>query len=376
MREALRGVSGLVAVSVVAGLGCSSANSGGGGGAGGAGAGTGLGGSGASISIGGAGGGSGGGGPLVCDPGAFDIPGNNFDDDCDGTADNEVVGCDSGIPDIGYTDPMSAAHAIGLCKAAQPGQPGWGVLEAKYVKADGTPGVNPVSHGLLPNFGPNVQVQEGVNMLVLSSGTARRPGDIGYSSPQGFDSGTTSQQPAGFPIDTPACPGVTTGGPANNPAGFELRLRAPTNAKSFTFNFNFYTFEYPAWICSAYNDFFIALQSPAPSNAVQGNISFDAASNPVSVNNGLLEVCSPGTYGGKSFACPLGTAQLQGTGFEGHAATGWLETQSPVEPGGEFTLRFVVYDVGDEILDSTVLIDNFKWSVEESTGSVTKPVPR
>lgn len=90
----------------------------------------------------------------------------------------------------------------------------------------------------------------------------------------------------------------------------------------------------------------------------------------------MLDVCVPGTHKGKTFPCPLGTGQLQGTGFQGGAATGWLETQSPVDPGSEITLRFTIYDVGDDWLDSTVLIDNFQWSVEESTGSVTKPVPR
>lgn len=310
-------------------------------------------------------------------PGAFDVPGNSVDEDCNGQVDDEVTTCDSGIPDIGYADPMSAAQALGLCKVATPGQPGWGVLEAKYVKADGSAGMNPLSHGLLPNFGPNVQVQEGVRLLALSSGAARRPGDVGYLSPSEGSMGTVSQQPPGFPIDTPACPGVVTGGTANDPAGLELKLRVPTNAKSFTFNFNFYTSEYPVYICTQWNDFFVVLQNPAPTNAVQGNISFDAQNNPVSVNNGLLEVCTPGNHGGKTFACPLGVGQLQGTGFEGSAATGWLETQSPVEPGSEVTLRFTVYDVGDDWLDSTVLIDNFKFSVEEATGgSVTKPVPR
>lgn len=388
MNKLLVCAGGVVAMSLLANAGCSSTSGGDGVGAeGGYGAGTGsggssasggglgLGGNGASIAVGGmAGSGAVGGGGLVCDPGAYDIPGNNFDDDCDGQIDNEVVGCDGAIPDIGYADPMSAAQAIGLCKVAQGGS--WGVIEAKYVKADGTAGMNPTSHGLLPNFGPNVQTQEGQRLLALSSGAARRPGDIGYLTPQDGSMGTQSPQPPGFPIDTPACPGVTTGGNAIDPAGLELRVRVPSNAKSFKFAFNFYTAEYPVYICTAFNDFFVALQNPAPPNAVQGNISFDSQNNPVSVNNSMLDVCVPGTHKGKTFPCPLGTGQLQGTGFQGGAATGWLETQSPVDPGSEITLRFTIYDVGDDWLDSTVLIDNFQWSVEESTGSVTKPVPR
>jgi hypothetical protein len=86
-------------------------------------------------------------------------------------------------------------------------------------------------------------------------------------------------------------------------------------------------------------------------------------------------VCSPQTTNGKTFPCALGTGQLTGTGFEGHAATGWLETQSPVEPGSEITLRFAIWDMGDPDWDSTVLVDNFKFSADEATGTTTKPVP-
>lgn len=308
-------------------------------------------------------------------PGAFDVMGNGVDEDCDGTPDNTVEHCDETIPDVGYTDPMAAAAAIGLCHVATAGDKKWGVLEAKYVLADGSPGMNPLSAGLLEAFGPNVNTQEGKRMLGLSSGTARQPTDPGYQSVGGFSAGTTSPQPPGFPIDTPACPGVTTGGNANDPGGFEVKIRVPTNAKSFKFVFDFYTYEFPSFICSSYNDFFVALQNPPPPNAIQGNISFDSQNNPVSVNNGLLEVCTPQTAGGKTFPCNLGPGELTGTGFENHAATGWLETQSPVDPGSEVTLRFMAYDVGDHILDSTVLIDKFEFSTEEATGSTTKPVP-
>lgn len=51
-------------------------------------------------------------------PGAFDVMGNGVDEDCDGTPDNTVEHCDETIPDVGYTDPMAAAAAIGLCHVA------------------------------------------------------------------------------------------------------------------------------------------------------------------------------------------------------------------------------------------------------------------
>ena len=82
-------------------------------------------------------------------PGAFDYPGNGVDEDCNGVPDDEPVGCDNQTVDIGYGDPVVAAHAIGICRMAQGSS--WGLVSAKYVKADGSPGMNDISHGLLPS---------------------------------------------------------------------------------------------------------------------------------------------------------------------------------------------------------------------------------
>jgi hypothetical protein len=314
-----------------------------------------------------------------CDPGAFDYPGNGIDEDCSGVADDEPFGCDGDIPDIGYGDPMAAARALGLCRV-QAGS-SWGVVSARYVLANGAPGMHDVSHGLLPAFGPNVAVREGQAMLALSSGTARRPGDPGFRSPRGAELFTKSPMPPGFPIPSPSCPGVLQLPVANDSAALELVIRVPTNARGFGFDFNFYTYEFPDYICSPFNDFFVALVSPAPEGSQHGNVSFDAQGNPVSVNNGLLQVCKAQHAGGKPFSCPLGSAELAGTGYDElaefgpHAATGWLVTRAPVTPGSEVTIRFAIWDAGDHVLDSLVLIDNFVWEEAElPEGPLTEPV--
>ncbi len=397
------GFSGAAICAIALGAACSSTSGGSslpGGGSGGSGAGISTGGSGAGINIGGGSGFDGDGDGFSAaegdcndadpnaNPGALDVAGNGVDEDCNGKPDDTVVTCDSSVPDIGYGDPASAAQAIGLCHFPAPTSRAWGVLEAKYVKADGTAGMHDPGHGLLTDFGPNVKPKEGARMLVLSSGTARDANDPGFQSPAGAEFNTSSNQPPGFPVASPSCPAATSGGPANDPAAFEVKLRVPTNAKSLKFQFNFYTYEFPQYICSQFNDFFVVLQNPAPSNALSGNISFDSKNNPVSVNNGFLEVCDPAVGatnpGGKNFPCSLGASQLAGTGFDEtnplfpgpHAGTGWLETVSPVTPGSEITVRFAIYDVGDAALDSTVLIDKFEFSAEEATGSFTQPVPR
>jgi hypothetical protein len=212
--------------------------------------------------------------------------------------------------------------------------------------------------------------------LALSSGTAREPGDVGYASPSGFQQGSEGPTPAGFSASAPACPGVEFVQHALDSVALEVTLRAPENAKSFSFDFNFFTYEFPKYICSKYNDFFVVLMDDGVGGEPSKNISFDNDGNPVSVNNGLLEGCESQEAGGKLFDCPLGDQALLGTGFEQHAATGWLTTNVPVSPGATFRLRFVIWDAGDPMLDSTVLIDNFRFSVEERSGASTSPVIR
>ncbi|MBX3130027.1 MAG: putative metal-binding motif-containing protein [Polyangiaceae bacterium] len=313
-------------------------------------------------------------------PGAVDIisvdgngkplPDNQqVDEDCDGTAllPSTDISCDNDSAlALASTDPIHAARAMDICKLAQNGS--WGIVSAKWIQADGTALPSTANaalgHGILPGFGPNVAPERGVRLLGLSSGTARRPGDPGYQS--SFSKGYSSSYPAGVPFPSTSCPGVNTGTPFDS-IGLELQLKVPTNAKSFTFKTKFYTSEFPGFICSTYNDIFLATMNPPPAGASPtgtSNIAFDATGEPLSVNNAFLDVCSPQTAGGKTFSCPAGTAQLQGTGFETHGGTTYVTTTAPVVSGSTITLRFMVWDSGDGILDSTVLLDDFRWSAE------------
>ena len=316
------------------------------------------------------------------------------DEDCNGMIDDAPEPCDAALA-IDDADPMGAAKAVELCKQAA-GPKDWGVTSAKWVLPDGSdPAANVavnmanfhLGHGNLGAFGPNVNVQAGSKMLVLSSGTARQPTDPGYMDVGGFDKMYTSLHPQGFPKESPACgPDLKTGEPHDG-AGVELAIRVPSNAHGFSFNFDFYTYEWPNWICSQYNDFFVAVLSPIPANQLDGNISFDSQGNPVSVNNAFVDVCgcggaNPCLAGGKTYPCSLGNTELMGTGFgsdtafgQDHAATSWLQTKAPVEPGAEITIRWAVYDSGDGVLDSTTLVDNWQWIAEPGTTVGTDPVP-
>jgi hypothetical protein len=289
--------------------------------------------------------------------------------------------CDMGLT-LDSADAMDGARAIGLCAVSD--GTSWGVKSAEWTRSDGLPlsGLLNDGKGILGDFG-TLTPREGNKLLVLSSGAARDPGDPGYQDPSGYQKdydlfdpfASIHGAPPGFPKESPACPGVMSGDPYDS-AALRLVIKSPTDAKSFSFNFNFYTYEYPGFICSTYNDFFLAMLTPKPADLVDGNVSFDPQGNNISVNAGFLDVCAPGTYGGKTFACSQGTAELSGTGFEPSAATGWLETKAPIDaPGSDITLHFMIFDVGDAVLDSTVLIDNFKFESDGTTTGTT-PVPQ
>jgi hypothetical protein len=322
------------------------------------------------------------------------------DENCDDAVDNTLDSCDAALA-LDDTNAMNGAKAIGLCQLGSTdgtkGSPGysWGVISAQYTFANGSPQASPGQLvGILPNFGPNVNPQEGSQMLVLSSGRARRVGDPGACNGVSCSKSGPRAAPAGFPAPVPGC----MGGPGtqiNDDIGLELQLRAPTNATGYKFNFKFHSFEFPEYVCSRFNDQFVALVNPPPTGAQNGNISFDSGNNPVSINIAFFDVCNPSTASQWTTACgctnppplpnpycPSGVTQLAGTGFDGAwgnegGGTTWLQTQAPIGGGEEFTIRFATWDTSDKNLDSTVLVDNFTWiagaGVNLGTGEVPDP---
>ncbi len=220
--------------------------------------------------------------------------------------------------------------------------------------------------GILSGFGPNVLPRDGTKVLALSSGSARRPTDPDYHDVSGYSKDSTPHvAPPGYPKPSPVCPGITPGAPQDS-AGLKVVIHTPKDAKSLSFNVDFYSYEFPSFVCSQYDDVFVALMDPKPAALIDGNLSFDSTGDALSPHSNLISVCSPQMAGGLTFACPLGTSQLVGTGFDqqvnGSAATGWLLTTAPVDqPGEDMTLLFAIWDAGDGVEDSTVLVDNFKF---------------
>jgi hypothetical protein len=347
--------------------------------------------------------------PELVNPGAFEVAGNELDDDCDGTIDNPVAACDSGLAS-NSTDPLDYARAMDLCQTATeaPGDWRWGVISAQFVLADGTGAPDTAQRAIRNAFGAST-VRRGSSMTVLSSGHAAATGQTSPSF-AAFQPGETMGNTSGFPADwlaanggtlpnAPSCP-APVGATANDPVLLELRVRTPTNARSFSMATDFFSSEYPEWTCSAYNDFFVVLLdstwSGTPANPTDKNLAVYTAAGgeiyPVGVNlahgdTGLFTVCENGNTG-----CALGatagtittcvsTAELIGTGFDLSATgpfsgcgqndligggTGWLTTSGNVVGGEIITLRIALWDTSDHSLDSIALIDDFAWSVDAS----------
>jgi hypothetical protein len=340
--------------------------------------------------------------PQAVNPGAFEYLANMIDDDCDPTT------LDSALPDPCSTTPLDLpttsqklVQAMDLCNSTTEDAPlperRWGVISSALALADGTTDIlpNDVQVGVLSNFGPNVMPKRGATMAALSSGTARDEDDIGHVYPQNGAQAQVGSYNAGTAVNVPGAYLAVHGGSLPSSCGpacdepecpkafdsvdLKVKIRVPTNASSFSYNFKFYTAEFPERVCQKYNDFFLALLKTsyqtcpgldpnAPCMPLDLNVASEAMGRPVSVNNAFLPVCFP-PPGAPVGSCPGGTLELDGTGYGGWdgsvldgGGTDWLTNDAPVVPGETIDIEFILFDAGDHNVDSLVLLDKFRWN--------------
>jgi|CXWL01.1.fsa_nt_gi hypothetical protein len=318
--------------------------------------------------------------PLVS-PNSMENPSNGIDDDCDGTIDEANTGCDAQITG---NSAMDFAKAIGICE---------------FVTAASFNNGVPTSRRIVNKLGDSWGPKQGSSLAMLSSGEAV---DNHMNSGYVVQPGMQFYNETGHPLySNPKCGAPSSVPNAKDITELDLTIKVPANAQSFSFQFAYFTAEYPEYLCTQYNDRFIALlESSALSTSsmpaqqcVSGaatttcNISFDGAGQPITVNNAFFEVCD--SFNGMNTQgvqvvnnCSQSASLLNKTGYDrvsqGEKAgggTGWLTTQAPVTPGETITLRFIVFDEGDYKLDSAALIDNFQWHLTTVTGPSTMPTP-
>ena len=337
-------------------------------------------------------------GECTPDKSQYDIPGDGCDNDGDGKVDNATV-CDSAATGATGED---FAKAMGICDRSA--TRGFGLTAATFTRGyKRTDAPMAEQHSALAKFGNVIKPREGARLGVLSTGYAQEydgapgrafggdeQGRDWYGARPGIGNGTA---PPGYPKAAQGCAQATD---VNDLASLHLELVAPKNATGFKFDFNFHSGEWPAYICSRFNDGFIAyLDAKGFNGGVPNNMSVDSKGNPVSVNNGFFDRCTAGAQIGcragspRTSTCPGGPDELAGTGFGvlgsycggggqtvAGGSTGWLTSKAAVTPGEKFTLDLMIWDTGDGDLDSSVLLDNFQWiagAVVTSTGRPTGP---
>lgn len=335
--------------------------------------------------------------PKLAQPGGFEYPGDGEDNDCDPSTPDTAVICSTAPKFAGVTG-EDVAKAMDLCVFTTANSNHWGVLSAEQLLSDGTvpttaqlTAIQDKQSAVLAGYGANIVPNAGPTFAGLSTGIMRDQDDAGYAGTSS-DIGTSSSPPAAYLLanggklpSTPSCNGIAcpVGTGAKDPVLVRLKIKTPKNAKSFTYDFRFFSSEYWTYQCTQFNDFFLALyqstwtpdpmanppQLPLPldKNVAIGTAMMGMTKYPISVNNSFFDVCAPK----ECSPCTGGFLDLAGTGMQLQntgGGTRWLKNDVPIAPGETITLDLMIFDVQDANLDSLVLLDNFTWNGDVKFG--------
>ncbi len=236
---------------------------------------------------------------------------------------------DSSLPPaiIYATETITGATATDLALAI--GVPEDDLLLADLMGSDSA-GVG-VGTAFLGNWFPS----EGSTFAILSTGLAA-------------DAETPDDDDGGY---------YTRLGGLNNDQGedlvrLHLRLQVPEDINCASFDFAFYSEEFPEFVGHTFNDAFTAqlnnesISTNGSAVIAPGNFAFDSASNPISVST--------------VFGYFLGT----GTTYDG--VTPLLRANTAVTPTETIDIYISIQDMGDSFWDSAVFVDRFFWSADDT----------
>jgi hypothetical protein len=153
----------------------------------------------------------------------------------------------------------------------------------------------------------------------------------------------------------------------------ELRITAqvPNTVNSFSYSLAYFSYEYPDYYLSVYNDMYIGWLE---SEVWTGNVSFDEQGAPISLNAGFLDYRDANPPNDPMCQGNCSAPELHGTCMQGHAGTKWLTTSAGVKPGETITIVLAIFDMSDSILDSYAFVDNFQWGCDGDQPPSTVPI--
>lgn len=233
-----------------------------------------------------------------------------------------------------------------------------------------------------PTWGPT----HGEQLLAISSGFVATPDAAGAITMDALDQ-DANDNPDDKPLPAPmtstpgsngtpfmGCDGVgdcsdtlweqwlAGGSAAHDLLWFQLRVEVPGGTHGFGLDFAWLSEEYPESVGTTFNDMLVVWSS---SETYVGNLCLvDEA--PCTVT-GLWPVPYQGP------APELAGTGFAPTGLEDGGATGWARIKGSAAPHEQLELTVALFDMGDQELDTLVLLDGFGWDCEGCTPTPDNP---
>jgi hypothetical protein len=144
---------------------------------------------------------------------------------------------------------------------------------------------------------------------------------------------------------------------------FQFEVVVPGGTHGFSFDFVYFSAEFPEYVNTQYNDIFTVWSN---SETYTGNLCFvnDQPCTVTALCNS--DASCPDLAYCDEFGCAnMGAPELDNTGWDvSGGSTGWYNAKASASPGELLQLTWAVFDMGDSIYDTGVILDNWRWDCE------------
>ncbi len=246
-------------------------------------------------------------------PGGTEFPADGIDNDCNGLTDETVPGCAASLG----TEATQLVAAVDICSP----------VSATFTAIASTGAAWSLSElaGVLP--------MRGDSLAALSTGLIAKAGEVGFEPPDvGTDFHLTMAQDSGFGCSASKAFDMTI---------WSASFVAPQGAQSLVLHWRIATGE------NDYENFDDGIYVGVASKSWSGNVALAEDGSCFSVS--------------KAYTCSSCTS-ADGKSFGYSKATKWREVAFPVTAGEPVVIKAAIFDRGDGLGDTILLLDDFRWS--------------